>query len=825
MGASFNIGATFKMESLVQDLGYGARILRKAPAFTALIVCTLALGIGANTAVFSIVQAVLLRPLPYRDPSRLVLTFVRPVHDKDTGFFVQYRDFQEWSRKNRSYETMAAATWARGPRFLLGRGAPQSILAIPVTVDFFSMLGVPPQLGRTFTRDDLPHGCSLVLAHSFWQNHLGGQAGIVGQHLTLEDSSCTVAGVMPSSFVFFPAPTDMWTLITPGSELDRNPDRNGVAVFGRLRPGVSRASAETELRALAYATDRGRRYGTEMEPVSFDVQQEFTWLVGHDLRLSLLVLFGAVGLVLLITCVNVANLLLSRALVRRRELAIRAALGSSRTRLLRQLLTESLLLCLSAALLGTGIAAAAVYCFKLWNPVELPPGATLSVNIPVLMFTLGLALVTTILFGFVPAWNSSKVGVSEALKSGGRNSTGGPSGQLFAKGLIATEIMLSLVLLVGAGLLIQSIANYASAPLGFVPDRLLTMTVSLPPLSYPKPQQQTAFYDQVKSRVQALPGVEGVGMSSYIALKGSNGLSPVLVEGHAPDPKNVILDTEQQYITDGYFGLMGISFERGRDFQWTDRAPAVPVAVVNQALVRRRFPHEDPLGQRIRFPDSDNANPWLTIVGIAGDEKQKSPFQEMTWTDPPIVYRPLTQQPSATVDLVVRVASRQALSSARIQQEILKLGPDVRISDVYPMQHELDRYTAYPRFRATLMGAFAGFALLLAVVGLYGVLAQLVVQRTPEIGIRMALGAQGRDVLFLIMKQGMLLTGIGAAVGLLAALALTRFLGSLLYGVQPNDPLILGGVSLALIFAALLAAYVPARRATRVNPIDSLRAE
>ncbi len=812
-------------ESTLQDVRYAGRMLKKSPAFTALIVFTLALGIGANTAVFSIVQAVVLRPLPYRDPSRLVLTFDAPVHDRETKIFVPYRDFQEWTKKNHSYAAMAAETWIRGPRFLLGRGAPQSILAVLVSQDFFSMLGVPPRAGRTFTRDDLSQGCTVVLSHSFWQSHLGGEAGIVGQHLTLEDSACTVIGIMPSRFAFYPAPTDLWMLITPASELDRNPDRNGVAVFGRLKPGVSRAGAETDLRLIAHAIDQGRRYGTEVEPVSFDLQQEFTWLAGRNLRLTVLILFGAVSLVLLITCVNVANLLLSRSLVRRRELAIRAALGSSRTRLVRQLLTESLLLCVSAAVLGIGIAAGCIHWFRIANPVELPPGATLSLNLPVLIFTLGLALVTTVLFGFMPAWNGSKVGIGEALKSGGRHSTG-ISGQRLAKGLIAAEILFSVVLLAGAGLLIRSIANFASAPLGFAPDRLITMTVTLPPLSYPKPQQRTAFYDQVKSRILALPGAEGAGMSTRVTLKGGTGVSTVLIEGRPPaDPQKFNLDTEQQSVTDGYFRVMGIPFLHGREFEWRDGQKAARVAVVNRALVRKYFPHEDPLGKHIRFPGSQDASPWLTIVGVAGDEKQSTPFQEMAWTEPPIVYRPLAQQDASAVDLVVRVASRPILSGGAIQQEILKLGHDVRISDVYPMRHVLDRYTAYPRFRATVMGAFAGVALLLAIVGLYGVLAQLVVQRTQEIGIRMALGAQASDVLRLVMQQGMVLAGIGAGLGVIVALLLGRSLQSLLYGVRPADPGILGGVSLMLILAALLATYVPARRAMRVNPIDSLRSE
>ncbi len=388
------MGAT--LEATLKDIRYAARILRRSPAFTAVIVFTLALGMGANTAIFSIVQAVLLRPLPYYEPNRLVVTFEFPVHDKETKIFVSYRHFLEWAKKSTSYEKMAAETWVRGPRFMLGRGAPQSILAVPVSADFFSVLGVPPQIGRTFSQADLSQGCTVVLRYSFWQSRLGRQADIAGKHLTLDDSSCAVIGVMPPSFAFYPLPSDMWTLITPGSDLDRNPDRNGVAVIGRLKPGVTRASAEAELRLLARATDQGRDFGLETEPVSFDLQHEFTWLAGPTLRLSLLILLGVVTLVLLIACVNVANLLLSRTLVRQREFAIRTAIGSSRARLIRQLLTECLLLSVSGALLGVGIAFGVVYWLKISNPVELPPGATLNVNIPVLCFAAGLALLTTL---------------------------------------------------------------------------------------------------------------------------------------------------------------------------------------------------------------------------------------------------------------------------------------------------------------------------------------------------------------------------------------------------------------------------------------------
>ena len=817
------MGAT--LEATLKDIRYAARMMKKSPAFSALIIVMLALGIGANTAVFSIVDAVLLRPLPFHDPSRLVLIFDAVVRDKEAKIFVPYPDFEQWAAKNRSYATMAASTWIRGPRFLLGRGAPQSILAVLVSRDFFSMLGVPAQLGRTFAPDDVSRACSVVVSHSFWRSHLGSHANAVGQHLTLEDSSCTVVGVMPPSFTFYPAPTDMWMLITPATKMEGNKEFNGVAVYGRLKPGVSAGSAVAELNAIVHATDHGRRYGIEVQPVSFNLQQEFTWLSGQNLRLSVLVLFGAVSLVLLIACVNVANLLLSRSLVRQRELAIRAALGSSRARLLRQLLTESLMLSIAGSTLAVAIAEGVVYAFKILNPVQLPPGATLSVNIPVLLFTLGLALGTTMVFGFVPAWRGSELAYGEALKSGGRHSAG-PSGQLFARCLIAAEISFSVVLLAGAGLFIQSIEKFASAPLGFMQDRLMMMTMNLPPHSYPKAEQQMAFYDQIERRLRTMPGVEGVGMSSHIGLKGGTGVSALTIKGRPPvDPKNYALDTQQQFVTPRYFRFMGVTVEQGREFDWTDRGQTLTVAVVNRALVRKYFPHQEPIGKHIRFAGPQDQNPWMTIVGIVGDERQNSPFQEMMWTEPPILYRPLAQQPSPSVDLIVRVVSPKIVRGAAIEHAVLQADPDVRISDVYPIEHLLNHLTAYPRFRAVLMASFAGLALLLAVVGLYGVLSQLVVQRTQEIGIRVALGAQVSDVLQLVMKQGIALAVIGAALGLGVALLLGRFVGSLLYGIEAQDPMTLGGVAAILVFAAAIATYVPARRASRVDPMEALRAE
>ena len=803
------------------DIRYALRILRRSPGFTATAILTLALGIGASTAIFSIVEAVLLRPLPYRDPGRLAVIWDSPVHEQGSKIFAPYRHFQEWRDKNQSFDGLAAETWIRGPRFMMGHGAPQSILGVSASVELFDVLGIPPQLGRTFVRSDLSQGCTVVLSHKFWQTHLGGKADIVGQHLALDDQSCNVVGVMPSGFVFFPLPTDLWTLITASSELDRNPERNGVAVFGRLKPGVSRASAEAELQLRARQIDQGRGFGVEIEPVAFDLQQEFTWLAGRNLRLSLMVLFAAVGFVLVIACVNVANLSLGRALARQRELAVRAALGSSRSRLLYQLLTESLLLSGLASVVAVAFAQGAVYYFKMANPIDLPPGAVVEINIPVLVFAAALALIATVLSGWAPAWRASRAGVSASLKVTGRSSSD-RSRRRLSKVLIAAEVALSLVLLAGAALIVQSTLRLGSTPLGFRPDNLTAMAVTLSPQAYSKPEQRQQFYDLARSRITAIPGVEGVGLTTHVALRGGNGVSTIRVEGRPPaDPKTVVLDTEQQSVSDAYFHVLGIPVRRGREFEATDQREKSPVAVVNEAVVRKYFAREDPVGKRIRFPGPDDLNPWLTVVGVVADEKQTTPFQEMAWASPPIVYRALAQQTPATFDLVVR----SALPSGVIQQTVEALDPDVRISDVETMQQVISRYLAYPRFRSVLMGVFAGLALLLALVGLYGVLSQLVGQRTQEIGIRMALGAQRRQVLGAIVKEGMLLAGIGAAIGLLASAWLTRFLGSLLYGVKAQDPATLLGVAAVSIAAAFLATYLPARRASRVDPMISLRWE
>ena len=803
-----------------QDLRYGLRMFARTPGFTTLVLLTLALGIGATTAIFSIVHAVLLQPLPYRNPERLMVVWNTAIHQKGSKLFATYRDFENWRDHSCSFEQLDGVTWATAGALMTGRGSPRNVLAIPATPGLFSLLGVPPALGRTFQPDDLARGCTIVLAHKFWQGALGGQANIVGHELRLADRPCTVAGVMPASFVFYPEQTELWTLITPASDLARNPDRSGIAVFGRRKAGVSKEAAEAELRALAHQINGGIRFAAEMEPIAFPLQEEFTWLAGRNLRLSLIVLFGAVTFVLLIACVNAANLLLGKALVRQRELTIRAAVGSSRARLLRQLLTESLLLSLIAAGIGTGLAIAAVRYFASVNPVELPPGSAVAVNVPVLAFTVALSLLTTILFGFLPAWKASRVDLNESLKSGGRGSQGRGRHRL-AKGLIAVEVVLSLVLLTGAGLLIQSVARFASAPVGFEINRLATVEVKPPPKAYAAPAQRVEFYGALMRELRTLPGVEGAALSTVVPLRGGGGSNVLIVEGRPePTPKTAVHEISQQGISESYFRVMGIPLRAGREFEARDALDAPGAAIVNEALARKYFPNENPVGRHIRILGERDA--WLTIAGVAADEKRTIVYQEMGWNEPPIVYRPLAQQAPASVNLMIRGAS--ALSSM-IEERARKLDPDLYIGKPQAVEHLAGEFLKYPRFRAQLLGTFAAMALLLAVVGLYGVLSQLVAQRTQEIGLRMALGAQKGDVLRMVVREGMLMAAVGVAIGIGAASLLTRLLASLLYGVGAEDPVTMAAVSLLLLAAAFFAAYVPARRAARVDPMVALRYE
>jgi predicted permease len=811
------------IENLIQDLRYGLRMLAKRPAFTAAAVLVLALGIGANTAMFSVVEAVLLKPLPYQHPDRLTVIWQADAQHRATGaVFDPYREFETWQRYSHSFEKLAAATWANTGETLLWRGDRREVLSIPVSVDFFSVLGVQASQGRTFTRADLTNPCTVVLAYGLWQSRLGGTPGLVGRSLTLGDKDCIVIGIMPKDFSFYPKQTELWTLITPASAYAKQPWDSVVGVFGLLKPGVSREGAEAELAVLQKGImGEAPAYWVRLNfsPVVLDLQQEFTWLTGRNLRTSLIVLFGAVVFILLIACVNVANLLLGRASERQREMGIRAALGSGRARLMRQLLTESVLLAGCGSALGSLLAFAGIRYLRTANPVDLPPGNLVSLNGQVLAFTALVTVLTGLLFGLVPAWKASRLDLNEVLKASSA-AIAGTLSRRAGKILVVAEVALSLVLLAGAGLLIESVDRLGSAPLGFEPDHLLVERLALPEATYSKPEQRTRFYDRLTLDLGAVPGVRGVALSPRFG----NGYNPLAIEGR-PSPASTSPNVNEQSVSAGYFQVMGIRLLRGREFDTRDREQTLPVAVVNQALTRKYFPNEDPVGRQIKLGKAEDNKPWLTIVGVADDVKSTTVFNEMGYVEDPCVYRPLKQDPAAPVSIYLRTASNPLLLASSVRREISDLDSNLAPADPQTMNEWLAQFRSQPRLRAIVLAVFAGLALLLTAIGIYAVLSQSVLQRTHEIGVRMAMGAERRDVLSLIVGRGVVLVLAGVGIGVAAGLALARLIAGLLYGVAPADPTTFVAVSLLLTAVALCSSYIPARRASKVDPMVALRHE
>lgn len=814
------------LETLLQDLRYGLRQLRRNPGFTAVAIVTLALGIGANTAIFSIVDAVLLRPLPYRHADRLTVIWLSDARHQKTGeIFDYYREFQEWKRYSHSFQKLVAATWGQGGAVLSWRGEKREVLAIPASVDFFSLLGIHAAQGRTFESVDLKSPCTVVLAHRFWQERLGGTPGWIGRSLTLNGTACTVVGVMPKDFSFYPKQTQLWTLITPSSDFAKHPWTSNVAVFGLLKPGVRRASAQAELTALEnrISAENPGSAAMKLQPDVLDLQWEFDWLTGRNLRSSLIILFASVAFVLLIACVNVANLLLGRASERQKELGVRAALGSGRLRLIRQLLTESIVLSAGGALLGTLVAIFCVRYIDAAEATQLPPGNPVTVNWQVLGFTAVVAILTGILFGLFPAWKASRLNLNEVLKESGRTGSRGPLGHRASRILVVADIAFSLVLLAGAGLLIESGVRLANAPLGYERHRLLTTHLRLPSSSYPKPADWIRFYDRLGRQIASLPAVTGVAFSPEFPI--GAGDNPVTIEGNGSEPSVTSYTVSDQPASSGYFRVMGIPLLRGREFDDRDRKKSFRVAIVEQSFVREFFPKGDPLGQRIKLGKPDAKKPWLTIIGVVRNVERFTVFKEMGTVGGPFIYVLLRQEPLSRLSVLIRTAANSRSVESSIGRAVTMTDSNLPRPDVETQGQWLAQWTAQPRFRAVLLGIFAALALLLATVGIYGVLSQLVAQRTHEIGIRLALGAQHGDVLRLIVGEGIKLTATGIAIGIAGALALTRLLSSFLYGVSPSDPLTFLAVSMTLIVVALAACYVPARRATKVDPMVALHYE
>jgi predicted permease len=808
---------------LPSDLRYATRQLRKSPGFAVTVVLTLALGIGANTTVFSIMDGTLLRPLPYRDPGRLVAIWDHSTRESGLAkIFASYNDFADFERRSGSFQDLAVATWANGAQpIMTGRGPARSVLAIPVSVKFFDLLGVAPALGRTFGANDLGHGCAVVLANSFWRSSFGSDPQIAGQNINLDQRSCTILGVMPPDFSFYPAPAAMWSLITP--DFTPPPEKLSVGIFGRLRPGVSVQAAQDELVALHNGLHRADGQERDITPAIYDLHGEFTWLAGRNLRVTLWLLLGAVGMVLLIACFNVANMLLGRSFLRAREFAVRAALGGGRTRLLRQLLTEGLLLSLLGGTLGIAATSGVLSYFRAVNPVEMPIGAEIGINWPVLVFTLAVACITALIFGFAPAWRSSGVSLSDALKRGSGLLAGGDRNYL-ATALVAGEVALSVVLLSGAALLIESVARMSATPLGFQPDGVLAARLSLPVKGYADPAQQLRLYDDLEFSVTALPGVQDTAFASSLP-PSANPSQALEIFGHPAAHEAVQHDVAYVTITPGYFRTLGVNLLQGRLFTGHDRPNTEPVAIIDTALAGEYFPNTNPIGQRLRIQEEHRSEVWATVVGVVATERQTTVYQEMNWTQPATLFRPLAQDTGRPVSLVIRTKANATPLGAAVRREVARLDSEIAVGELEALRHSITVVLAYPRFRAVLLSAFALFALLLAAIGLHGVLGQFTAKRTQEIGLRLALGARPIDVVHLVTRHGSVPVAAALVIGLSSAAALGKVLSGLLYGVQPRDPLILTVISLTLLLTAVIAISLPARRAARTDPMAALRQE
>jgi predicted permease len=806
------------LERLGQDVRYGLRVLTKSRGFTAVAVVALALGIGANTAIFSVVNTVLLRPLPYRDPDRLVwITQFIPTQGNTLVFD---SDYFAWLRQNQVFDGMAAY---RRPDFTLtGAGDPERLEAARVTASFFPLLGVAPMLGRSFLVEEDRPGCPpvCVLSHELWQRHFAADPSMVGRSITLDGQPYTVLGVMPPRFEFVsnfkPAlyvPFDLRETagVAPG-ELHMFP-----WVIARLKPGITIERAQSDLAVIGRGLQAGYKggYARMMAGARPQVMSLHLRQVGN-VRPALLILLGAVGFVLLIVCANVANLQLARAVTRRREMAIRTALGAGHWRLARQLFTECLLLAVFGGAAGVALAAWGVSALRTLGPADIPHLADVRLDYRVLLFTALVAIATGMIFGLVPVVNAAKTDPNESLKEGGSRLGSGRSGQLLRGGLTIAELALALVLLTGSGLLIRSFVRLTTIDPGFDAHHVLTARIGLPENQYLNPEQQRTFFQSLLERLRALPGVSSADAVVAPPLMGSMMAAGFDIEGLRRPEVNTV--AQINIAGPAYFQTMGIPLISGRPFTAQDNADAPKVVILNQACVRRFFPDASPIGKRIQIAGTKE---WATIVGVIGDVRQAG----LVSLPEPEIIEPFMQAPYSDMAVVLRTAADPLSLVPALRSQVRSLDRALPVFEVSTMEQYLGEEVAGRRFNMLLLGLFAGLALVLAVVGIYGVAAYSAAQRTHEVGIRIALGASARDVLRLTLGRSLMLTLAGLAIGLAGALALTRFLSSLLYGVGPTDLPTFIAVSVLLAAAALAASYIPARRATRVDPLVALRYE
>jgi putative ABC transport system permease protein len=810
------------METLGQDIRYGVRMLLKAPSFSIVATIALALGIGANTAIFSVVNAVLLRPLPFPNSEQLTAVWES---DQTRGALrgsYSYPNFFDLRDQNHSFDQVAS--YHQSDFIMTGRGEPARLQGEVVTANLFQLLGVAPILGRTFLpNEDQPSdtGRVVVLSQTLFRRHFNSDSGVLNQSVILDGKNYTIVGVMPGSFEFpiQNEPVELWTTIAGDTGMTTQRGAHFLGVIGRLKSGVSQGQAQAEVNTIAARLEQ--QYPDTNTHKSITLEPALVALVG-DIRPALLILLGAVACVLLIACANVANLLLARAMTRHKEMAIRSALGASRMRVVRQLLTESIILSLAGGALGLLLAVWWSDLLVALGKDNIPRALHVGVDWRVLGFTLGVSVLTGIIFGLVPAVHSSKPELTESLKEGGRGSGEGARRNRIRGLLVISEVAVAVVLLVCAGLLLKSLWRLRQVKSGLNPTNVLTFSVALPDIRY-EGEKQSRFYEDLVAHTQSLPGIQSASNVIPLPLSGDRFSISFQIDGR-PVARKDEPSADFFSIGVGYFRTMGIPIVKGRDFNDRDQHKSTPVIIVTETFARKFFPGEDAIGKRIQpgINTFDNEHSTMReIVGVVADVRNRS----LSTEPKPAYYVPQTQTPFDQMTVVVKTASDSHSVISAVTKEVGVLDRDLPVFSVRTMDDYLASSVAAPRFNTTLLSIFAAVALALTIVGLYGVMSYSVAQRTNEIGIRMALGAQTRDVLSLIVRQGFKFVLLGLALGLAGAFALTRLISTLLFGVTTRDPLTFAVVAALLAFVALLACYIPALRATRVDPMEALRYE